>query len=485
LRGLTSGSPPNECQEMVDELQRRRHETEVSRAPRDASPAASPAAVTDLVTVASQAAVATRKGASTGTANALPHRKQRGTRFTQMMQEGAFVEIGSTPSSKWPALPAPTAPLSPPPPPANASAGAGESHGQGSDRGWRQCKSHCQKLAAALSAITAVFVSGIVAGHLLFDGVSPPAPHHLSSPSPQSPPPLSSPMPPASLPLSLPPHLPPSPIPQLPPTQPPWPSPPPPPTAPSASEVVAEINALWLSRSPARPRGVVAYVLDNGGDPHTQEELNKYKDVSGTQLWARVGQPVRGVVAVSATDRISVSIINYLHRATYRPGVIFRSGALGPALRRIGEQMIEYTYMPMLVLRRSAAAERMNCCYPHDGGSNRVNCPLGGDAHCTPGCFPYALRHVPLETCLQRTGPGYNELVLDVWRDGGWGAGAALAHFVQAIAIDSRASRVTLALARAVQDAASVADGLPLPLLEYNPGNAAAPFRVLRALPAG
>ena len=66
-----------------------------------------------------------------------------------------------------------------------------------------------------------------------------------------------------------------------------------------------------------------------------------------------------------------------------------------------------------------------------------------------------------------------------------WGAGAALALFVQAVAIDSRASRVTLALARAVQDAASVADGLPLPLLEYNPGNAAAPFRVLRALPAG
>ena len=138
--------------------------------------------------------------------------------------------------------------------------------------------------------------------------------------------------------------------------------------------MVAEINALWLSRSPARPRGVVAYVLDNGGDPHTQEELNKYKDVSGTQLWARVGQPVRGVVAVSATDRISVSIINYLHRATYRPGVIFRSGVMGPALRRIGEQMIEYTYMPMLVLRRAAALERMNCCYPHDGGSNGFNC---------------------------------------------------------------------------------------------------------------
>ena len=114
--------------------------------------------------------------------------------------------------------------------------------------------------------------------------------------------------------------------------------------------MVAEINALWLSRSPARPRGVVAYVLDNGGDPHTQEELNKYKDVSGTQLWARVGQPVRGVVAVSAADRISVSIINYLHQGTYRPGVIFRSGIMGPALRRIGEQMIEYTYMPMLAL---------------------------------------------------------------------------------------------------------------------------------------
>ena len=343
---------------MVDELQRRRHETEVSRAPRDASPAASPAAVTDLVTVASQAAVATRKGASTGTANALPHRKQRGTRFTQMMQEGA-VEIGSvdpsTPSSKWPALPAPTAPLSPPPPPANASAGAGESHGQGSDRGWRQCKSHCQQLAAALSAITAVFVSGIVAGHLFFGGVSA---HHLS----QSPPPLSPPMPSASLLLPPPPHSPPSPPPHSPPTQPPWPSPPP--TAPSASEVVAEINALWLRRSPARPRGVVAYVLDNGGGPHSQEELNKYKDVTGTQLWARVGQPVRGVVAVSAADRISVSIINYLHQGTYRPGVIFRSGVMGPALRRIGEQMIEYTYMPMLVLRRAAALERMNCCYP-------------------------------------------------------------------------------------------------------------------------
>ena len=44
-----------------------------------------------------------------------------------------------------------------------------------------------------------------------------------------------------------------------------------------------------------------------------------------------------------------MSIINYLHQGTYRPGVIFRSGIMGPALRRIGvEQMIEYTYMPML-----------------------------------------------------------------------------------------------------------------------------------------
>ncbi|EOD23716.1 hypothetical protein EMIHUDRAFT_239204 [Emiliania huxleyi CCMP1516] len=103
---------------------------------------------------------------------------------------------------------------------------------------------------------------------------------------------------------------------------------------------------------------------------------------------------------------------------------------MGPALRRIGEQMIEYTYMPMLE--------------------------------------PNALRDVPLETCLDHSDGfwGYNELVLD------------------AVAIDSRASRVTFALARAVQDAASVANGLPLPLLEYNPGNAAAPFRVLRALPA-
>ena len=112
-----------------------------------------------------------------------------------------------------------------------------------------------------------------------------------------------------------------------------------------------------------------------------------------------------------------MSIINYLHQGTYRPGVIFRSGIMGPALRRIGEQMIEYTYMPMLVLRRAAALERMNCCYPHDGGSNGFNClRRGGDVHCTPGCRPNALRDVPLETCLDHSDGcwGYNELVLDV-----------------------------------------------------------------------
>ena len=57
LEAVDSGA----SQEMIDELRRRGHETEVKTS-RDASPAASPAAVTDLGTVASQTAVATHKG---------------------------------------------------------------------------------------------------------------------------------------------------------------------------------------------------------------------------------------------------------------------------------------------------------------------------------------------------------------------------------------------------------------------------------------
>ena len=120
-------------------------------------------------------------------------------------------------------------------------------------------------------------------------------------------------------------------------------------------------------------------------------------------MWARVGQPVSGVVAVSAADRISVSIINYLHQGTYRPGVIFRSGALGPALRRIGEQMIEYTYMPMLVLRRSAAVERIGFCY-YARETPCALCPALSTPRCAPSPSPLQ-NPAKVGTCLSSTQP--------------------------------------------------------------------------------
>ena len=151
----------------------------------------------------------------------------------------------------------------------------------------------------------------------------------------------------------------------------------------------------------------------------------------------------------------------------------------------MGEALAEFRHMPMLILRSPAAADRLNCCYPGDQGSNFATpgCPVGGGPHCVPGCSTRALIGASLERCLAQTRGRYNEVVLDTWRDGGWGRGAALGRMISALAIHARASPATSALARQVQLAAW-SDGLALPLLEYKPDRAAAPFSVLRAQPA-
>ena len=121
--------------------------------------------------------------------------------------------------------------------------------------------------------------------------------------------------------------------------------------------------------------------------------------------------------------------------------------------------------LPFVVLDPAGAAERLNCCYPADTGSLWRRCkPLGGDAHCTPGCDGGAFGPTELQGCVeamqrwkceggeqQWCWHAYNELVLDSWRGGGWDRAAMVA----AVGIAAGAKAPAVALAREVRAPAS------------------------------
>lgn len=87
----------------------------------------------------------------------------------------------------------------------------------------------------------------------------------------------------------------------------------------------------------------MVHVLDNGGSPENEQELQVYRRVTGAQMWARVGQPNLGgaMGRVAPRDRLSASIISVDHRTTFEPGWFFAQGWLGPRLRQMGEALAE------------------------------------------------------------------------------------------------------------------------------------------------
>ena len=252
-----------------------------------------------------------------------------------------------------------------------------------------------------------------------------------------------------------------------------------------ALRVAAELSERWRGSD-----GVLVHVLDNGGSPRSMDALRAYTHMTGAQLWGRIGQPN---ASVPSGDRLSASVINREHAATFEPGALFASRPRRSLLHRIGVSLTDYRHMPMVVLNASAAAARLSCCWPYDRGTNALRCatPGGGGTLCIPGCRQAGRRSdlapssggqaggdtARLASCLAATTGKYNEVVLDTWRDGGWGRGPALRRWVLAIAIHVLASNTTWALARAVR-AAACSNGLPLPLLMYDPRAAASPFSV-------
>jgi hypothetical protein len=142
---------------------------------------------------------------------------------------------------------------------------------------------------------------------------------------------------------------------------------------------------------------------------------------------------------------------------------------------KMSELLLPYRHMPMLVLNSSNLQRdrRVNCCYSKDGGSNDKTCAREY-LSCIQGCTDNT--RVSIDQCLANSND-YNEVVLDTWKEGGWGSSTHLGigRYVEALALDVRASNVTLGLALAVQNAAQRA-GLPLAMLAFNCSNKVAPF---------
>ena len=272
---------------------------------------------------------------------------------------------------------------------------------------------------------------------------------------------------------------------------------------------VAALNEEWSSGG-GRLGGLLVHVLDGPGITcNGFAGLAAGQVPSATSLWVAVGQPD----ATKPTgDRLAASIINRERNATYSMGLW---AELCPSLGALAD----FYALPSIVLNASALLDRWNCCYWADGGTMRHTClQLGGRENCTPGCRftgpetkwtgHLAHRLDDVSACLTTDGDekrgftaawgaaqwnvstaiaermardpawtAYNEVVLDVWRGGGWGKGPQLRSLVNALSIDAGATEAALALAHEVQRAAR-ADGVSLPLLLYDRMRTS-PFRVL------
>jgi len=274
-------------------------------------------------------------------------------------------------------------------------------------------------------------------------------------------------------PPSGPPPLPQTVLPSLPPRPPP-PNPPPLEALTSAMALEDRLNYAWIHS------WLIVHVIDNGADPKTMSDLARYKQMceNGTEVWAQVGRPrMSPYQADVLQDAIAASGINAMNPNVFRPGFHYLTWSHG-TLRRIGELLVPYQHMPIVILNASSIKDRVNCCTPFDAGSNGRKCPtLGGDEHCVPGCVNLHRRDV--EACFSDTHYFWNEVVLDVWKDGGWGEGAMKGRYITALALDVNASSITRKLARDVQRAAA-AEGLPLPLFAFDPKHQTAPFKFWR-----
>jgi hypothetical protein len=139
------------------------------------------------------------------------------------------------------------------------------------------------------------------------------------------------------------------------------------------------------------------------------------------------------------------------------------------AVYEVSQLLLPYRHMPMLVLNAARLQEdgRVNCCYFGDGGTNQRHCATpGGDSSCVPGCS--GSKETSIEKCIAKSHE-YNEVVLDTFKEGGWGNSSRLGmgRYIDALALNVQASNVTLNLALAVQQAARQA-GMPLILLSFD-----------------
>mmetsp|Transcript_15577 Transcript_15577/g.43641 ORF Transcript_15577/g.43641 Transcript_15577/m.43641 type:complete len:528 (-) Transcript_15577:295-1878(-) len=308
-------------------------------------------------------------------------------------------------------------------------------------------------------------------------------PHPSSALAAERSKPLLPPVSPQSLPSQLvqPPHSvpPPSLLPRL--TLEPAPSNSPSPQASSTTlELESRLNYQWTHG------WVVVHVIDHGGIPVSFEDLERFKELceDGAAVWAQVGKPKLSPYRPGLIkDALSASGINSAHPAVFQPGSFIQTYAHKGSMKwEIGEQMKPYYHMPILLLNATSIQDRVNCCAPWDAATNNRRCEtLGGNDTCIPGCAKLRLRKDLVHECFPETHGLYNEIVLDVWRDGGWGDGAEKAKYITGFALDVNASNITRRLALEVQGAAG-ADGLRLPLYWFNSSHPSEAFKLWRVL---
>jgi len=266
-------------------------------------------------------------------------------------------------------------------------------------------------------------------------------------------------------------------------------------------ELIAELTAQWLAGTPDNElsqAGLLVHVLDSGGQfgPEVKNAEDWIGRTTGEHLWKMVGRPdlQPSLSRANYTDRVSTSIINRAFNETYHPGLAWTVGT--PTEQAVAAAMLDYRYLPTIVLDETAVDNRFSCCYPNDGGSMAVLCtPLGGDDSCVPGCRLQSDRGLELgsdlmafskeqlKDCLEAQVAAstngmdeYNEVILDTWRNGGW---SLAERTPRALFIDVRASAAGMQLAWDVQAAIQADTGVLYPLLTYD-GMTEAPFAVAK-----